>query len=140
VRGRAAAVLASAALVAGCGGGDDQKGPAPRVKEARVSRADLGRDWPLTVSTGTLRCESSGALTFAVAGRKAYAITTAAAGRGLPPIGVLVRKDSRGRFADMTALIDRGLRLCRPGQGTLGAAQREARRRAEALRQGRPPD
>jgi hypothetical protein len=139
-RGTCALIAGVVVACGGCGGGDDSDRPPQRVAEARVSSGDLGSAWPLSVSTGLLRCESRGALTFRVTGRGEYALTAAAAGRGLPPVEPLLKKDAHGDFMDMTALIDRGLRLCRPGQGTLAAAQREARRRAAALRRGQSPD
>ena len=46
-------LLAIVALVAACGGGDQSF--------RAVTRADFGDDWPLTVESGTLRCEGGGA-------------------------------------------------------------------------------
>ncbi len=50
-----ASLVAVAALgLTACGGSNERS----------VSRADYGNAWPLTVESGTLRCEEPGAVTF----------------------------------------------------------------------------
>jgi hypothetical protein len=89
--------------------------PETRKGPAYVSRAELAREWPLTVEEGTVRCvdiEGFHGVLFGVDGRW-YAvngiarITTASA-----KIDELVAHDASGAKKDVSPLIERGLALC----------------------------
>ena len=56
-----ASLVALAALnLSACGASPSGTAPNERI----VSREDYGSAWPLTVESGTLRCEGAGAVTF----------------------------------------------------------------------------
>lgn len=100
------------AVLGGCGGGGDPGG------SRQVSGADFPGDWPLTVESGTLRCEGSGgvgAVTFEAGGR-VYAVNgTAKSKAGNLDIASIWADDpqSAGLKEDMGAFTDAGLALCR---------------------------
>ena len=102
-------VVTLALLLAGCGTGDGH--------ERTISRADLGGQWPLTVSSGTLRCKGSGGtgeVTFATGG-VTYAVNSKAkaTGRYQNFTAIWANDPSGGGVkADASALIDAGLQLC----------------------------
>jgi hypothetical protein len=103
-----ACVLFLGALV-GCSSSVSTVARGPSVQ---VSRADFGRDWPLTVSSGTLSCKGNGKVTFETGGT-VYAVNgMAGAMTDLPSIELIWRDDYRGREKDMGPLIERGLALC----------------------------
>jgi hypothetical protein len=79
-----------------------------------VGRADFGKDWPLTVNSGTLHCAGVGAITFTTGGTT-YAVNGFAVGEhkyadikaiwARDPSGLVPRKD-------IGPLIERGSKLC----------------------------
>jgi Protein of unknown function (DUF2511) len=77
-----------------------------------VSRTDFRGDWPLTVESGVLACESAGAVTFTANGTT-YAVNGIAesqdAGADIDPIWT---DTGAGLKKNIGPLIDRGLELC----------------------------
>lgn len=83
--------------------------------ELRVSAADFGDDWPLTVQSGVLRCGRSMAVTFTHGGWE-YAINGVARSReGFRPIQEIWQDNPEipGTKKSIAPLIERGLELCR---------------------------
>lgn len=80
---------------------------------SRVNEADYGGDWPFTVSSGRLRCESGSAVVFATGGNE-YAVNGAASSQGYPDIDPIWRDnpDIPGTKVNISPLIDDGLELC----------------------------
>jgi hypothetical protein len=79
-----------------------------------VTRADFGKDWPLTVDAGVLSCEGASAVYFTANGIR-YAVNGSARTRkDAPDIDPIWAKDPRGYSPkkDIGPLIDRGLQLC----------------------------
>lgn len=78
-----------------------------------VSRSDFGEDWPLTVSSGVLRCEAPQAVVFST-GDQAYAVNGMANTQGYQEIDAIWRDnpDIQGAKINIGPLIDRGLELC----------------------------
>jgi hypothetical protein len=80
----------------------------------RVSRSEFGKDWPLTVEEGVLRCEGAGAVTISTGGTT-YAVNGLAGGMD-------IYRDINAIWADnpqipstkqyIGDLIDMGLELC----------------------------
>jgi hypothetical protein len=100
-----AVLFASCSVEGGDGGGGSQE----------ISRQDLGKDWPLTVDSGMLRCEGVGAVTFTADDGTTYAVNGTA--RGLDQWPDIDRiwadnPDVKGLKIDISPLIQRGLRLC----------------------------
>jgi hypothetical protein len=134
----AAMVLAAGALaVLGCGGADDPGGSGRenpsggRPQAIKISASDLPRGtWPLTVSSGELRCEGAAEVIFSGPGLRDYGVSVAAVKRGLPPLeGLWKREPGRPRVPmDITPLLARGLALCDTPTGTIAAAKRRAKR------------
>lgn len=114
-----ASVSALAFGVAGCssasdsGSSDDASAdPSSRM----VSAADLSGSWPLTVGSGTLRCDGSGGtgeVTFEGDG-KVYAVNGLAKQSGLPEIDAIWKDDpdAPGLKLDIGELLQAGLDLC----------------------------
>jgi hypothetical protein len=101
---RLTALLAIAAI-AGCG-----LGPVGR----QVTRAEFGDAWPLTIESGTLRCQGSDAVTFETGGRT-YDVSGAAAivggGFGEPSDPIWAR-DANGALKDLEPLESAAESLC----------------------------
>ena len=77
-----------------------------------VSRADFGKDWPLTVESGTLKCEGGWAVTSTTNGTT-YAVNGLASGMNqCPEIDPIWADAPQGLKKDIGPLIDRGLELC----------------------------
>lgn len=108
----------SALLIFGAilGGGEPPTDePAERLGSVRVSRADFGDEWPLTVEEGILACDAD-AVTF-IANGVVYAVNGTAETRGggvdIDPIWAdNPHYPSSGGPKKMMVLIDRGLELC----------------------------
>jgi hypothetical protein len=99
-----------ALVLTGCGsygdGGGDEGGG------LEVSQADFGKDWPLTVQSGTLNCEGAGAVTFTTDGTT-YAVNGLASGMDRwPEIDPIWADEPHGLKKNIGPLIDRGLELC----------------------------
>jgi Protein of unknown function (DUF2511) len=96
-------------VLAGCGTGSGH--------ERAISRADLGGRWPLTVSSGTLRCEGTGGtgeVTFATGG-VTYAVNGKARATGhYQNLSAIWADDPSGGGvkADASTFINAGLQLC----------------------------
>jgi hypothetical protein len=80
---------------------------------AEISRQDLGKDWPLTVDSGTLHCERAGldAVTFTADDGTTYAVNGAARGTDeWPDIDQIWadNPDAKGLKIDIGPLIQRG--------------------------------
>jgi len=103
-------VLVFALTLAGCsstGGGGGGGGSG-----LEVSRSDFGKDWPLTVQSGTLNCEGAGAVTFTTNGTT-YAVNGLANGMDQwPDIDAIWADAPHGLKKNIGPLIDRGLKLC----------------------------
>lgn len=89
-----------------------------------VSRSDLGNAWPLTVKSGTIRCDGSegfGAVVFTDPDGNEYGVNGTAKSQGYAPIDPIWRDDhSLDEYLDpgavykidISPLIKRGLKLC----------------------------
>ena len=101
-------VISLLVVLAGCGGA---------ANERHLSRSDYGADWPLTVESGTLRCEGAGAVVFK-AGGTTYAVNGFANGmaeqHGWADVADIWADDasSDGGKKNIGRLIDDGLKLC----------------------------
>lgn len=132
------AALAAAVTLIGCSSTGDDSSPDPddgdttagsspsSEKEpakdpAKVSRADMGRKWPLTVNKGRLVCIGSrgvGAVVFVAPDGTNYAVNGTAKGRldHAADINTIWADDKAlgmGLKKNIGPLIDRGLKLCR---------------------------
>lgn len=123
---RSALVLVTVlpALVAGCSQ-DDPVGPGPTHV---VHRADFGAKWPLTVDSGTLRCQGEadyGAVTLQTDG-KVYALNVPASSQKLGrPVNEIWADDPEapGSKKEIGLLVAEGLELCeRSGVSPSGSA------------------
>jgi hypothetical protein len=105
--------LALLVQLAGCG----EEG-ATGASGQEVSRAEYGRDWPLTVGRGVLACERPQGVTFTAPDGTAYAVNGAAQDYGYPEIDPIWRNSPDQYDPHLTLkvnigpLIDRGLELC----------------------------
>ena len=102
---RAIVLVAIFTLSAACGGG------APSNQRA-VSRSDFGATWPLTVESGTLRCEPPGAVIFRAPDGKDYGVNGLAASAA--DIGPIWAADPSGISPKMNLgpLLTAGQALC----------------------------
>jgi hypothetical protein len=96
-------------LLAGCGAGNGH--------ERTISRTDLGTKWPLTVESGTLRCEGSGGVgdvTFSATGKTYWVNGTAKATERYADFSEIWADDPSvsGLKINAGALTDAGLQLC----------------------------
>jgi hypothetical protein len=100
---KAVLTLFVATIAAGC------QGPPSSLL---IRRSDLGDDWPLTVESGTLRCEGAGAVVFKAPDGTEYALNGLAA--EYPDIGPIWAADPTGQTSklDIGPLITEGQRLC----------------------------
>jgi hypothetical protein len=74
----------------------------------------MGKQWPLTVDSGTLSCDGSdgvGSVTFETGG-KLYAVNGLARQDGYADITPIWAKAGYGLRKNIGPLIDRGLKLC----------------------------
>ncbi len=93
---------------------------APAAKSshtALVTQAELGSDWPLTVSSGWVRCVAhANAYTFRTtgSGARTYALNLAALKLGYPSITAIQieSQDGTGEPADVSPLQERAANLC----------------------------
>ncbi|HEX2296249.1 MAG TPA: DUF2511 domain-containing protein [Actinomycetota bacterium] len=82
--------------------------------EALMTRADYGKDWPLTVDEGIVSCEGAGEVYFEAEGTT-YAVNGLALGRYRgPQIDRIWAADPeiKGLKIDIGPIIDTGLELC----------------------------
>jgi Protein of unknown function (DUF2511) len=91
--------------------------PAGNTHTALVTQAQLGTDWPLTVSSGWVRCVAhSNAYTFRTtgSGARTYALNLAALKLGYPSITAvqIQSQDGTGEPADVSPLQERAASLC----------------------------
>lgn len=98
------------AILSSCGG--------DASNEARMTRADLGADWPLTVDEGVVSCEGIseglGEIYFTAEGTK-YAVNGLAQGASEGPDIDVIWADNpemEGLKINIGPIIDRGLELC----------------------------
>lgn len=103
-------VLVVIALVAAVGGGDEAAG--------EVSAATVDYTWPLTVESGTLRCETPSAVVFEAPDGTTYALnvtaTARAEQRGYAEVEAiwLENPEIPGTRISIGGLISDGLELC----------------------------
>jgi hypothetical protein len=105
-------VLVLIAAACGSGSGDSTGSSAP----GKITEAELGEEWPFTVSEGILRCHGSagfGAVTFEADGTE-YAVNGVAKGQDYPPVDPVWADDPTvdGLKKNIGPVIDRGLDLC----------------------------
>jgi len=84
------------------------------VPPGYVSRAELGRKWPLTVDDGTLSCDAD-AVVFTAPDGDEYGVNGTALTAGydrIDPIWAPDKALGMGLKKDIGPLIDRGLALC----------------------------
>jgi hypothetical protein len=87
---------------------------------SHVSKADMGRQWPLTVDSGVLACSGSsgaGEVTFRAPDGTTYAVNGLAKSGGNADIRPIWAPDrsmgpAMGMKKNISPLIERGLRLC----------------------------
>lgn len=92
------------------------RGQAPELapNEAMMSKGELGKDWPLTVEEGIVRCEGASEVYFTAEGRT-YAVNgMAMTVSDLPEIDAIWadNPDIKGLKINIGPIIDRGLELC----------------------------
>jgi hypothetical protein len=77
----------------------------------KVTRAELGPAWPLTISEGTLRCEVREQITLQYRGT-GYSLTRHDDHGAYSDVGRIRADDPAGGKKDLSPLIERGERLC----------------------------
>lgn len=77
----------------------------------RITRAELGPAWPLTISEATLHCEFRGEIVVQHRGT-GYSLTGHEKHGAYTDIGAIHAEDTDGRRKDLGPLIERGKRLC----------------------------
>jgi hypothetical protein len=77
----------------------------------KVTRAELGAEWPLTISEGTLRCEFRGEIILQHRGT-GYSLTRHDAHGAYTDVAAIQADDINGGKKDLTTLIERGSLLC----------------------------
>ena len=83
-----------------------------------IKRSDLGKDWPLTVDSGWINCESYGIATFTTQDGSVYALNGLAQGQGFPSIDpIWAANPYAGDFGEQPyinigPLMDRALSIC----------------------------
>ena len=97
--------------------GTPATGTAGSTHTALVTKTELGPDWPLTVSSGWVRCVAhSTAYTFRTtgSGARTYALNLAALKLGYPSITAIQiqSQDGTGEPADVSPLQERAANLC----------------------------
>lgn len=80
------------------------------MKTLRVSAAEMGPDWPLTVDAGELRCLPPGAVVIRV-GTQDYAVNGLTMARGFASIDPIWAVATTSPRKDLSPLILRGLAL-----------------------------
>jgi hypothetical protein len=103
----------AAALIAGCGGDQSGGGDGDDPSSITVSASDFGDEWPLTVDSGTLRCEPPSAVVFETGGTE-YGVNGMAVTNGYDEIDPIWADDPEGISpkVSISPLIERGLELC----------------------------
>ncbi len=89
-------VLALGVGLAACAGSRSvpaSEDPDPSVGGLPVSRADLGKDWPLTVDSGTIDCLAPSAIIFTTPDGTVYGVNGTALTSGYPRIEPIWAKD-----------------------------------------------
>lgn len=110
------ALIAISWIMSLFGGEDSSAGhaaSAPADDPSVVSRAELGRDWPLTVASGQLVC-LGGAAVFVAPDGTNYALNGTAQAQldHAADIDAIWASAGGGLKKDISPLIDRALRLC----------------------------
>ena len=77
----------------------------------KVTRAELGAAWPLTIPEGTLRCEFRGEIILQHRGT-GYSLTRHDAHGAYTDVAAIQADDLDGQKKDLTPLIERGRLLC----------------------------
>ncbi|GAA2978647.1 DUF2511 domain-containing protein [Actinokineospora diospyrosa] len=115
------AVAAAVALLAlgGCAAGrsDPQTTstvplPAPEGSTQRVSEANFGYLWPLTVNEGTVECRNETEVVFITPDGTTYALNEKAESAGAQKIDPLRAEGSQGQEISLGALLSTGIKLC----------------------------
>ena len=84
-----------------------------REHAERVKRSDYGDAWPLTVDSGTLRCEGAGAVVFVAPDGTEYGVNGMASKYAdIDPIWVAPDPSLPNLRKSIGPLIERGLALC----------------------------
>ena len=101
---RSLVLTITGAVLVGCSG--------PPVQALLINRSYLGNDWPLSVESGTLRCEGAGAIVFTAPDGTDYGVNALAA--QYADIAPIWAADPTGQFAkrDIGPLVNEGQRLC----------------------------
>jgi Protein of unknown function (DUF2511) len=87
----------------------EQVGP---TKSMRVSRSQLGEEWPFTVEEGLVQGRGWGSVTFKARG-EVYAVNGVAKGQGFKNIDAIWANDpATGLKKNIGPIIERGLELC----------------------------
>ena len=77
----------------------------------RITRAELGPAWPLTIAEGTLHCEFRGEI-IVQHGGTAYSLTRHDKHSAYTDVAAIQIDDRDGNKKDLSPLIERGRRLC----------------------------
>src|SRR6266513_1723997 len=84
-------------LLVGCGGGSKSGSSGAngggKSHAAELSRTQIGRDWPLTVDHGTLRCEAPQSVVFTAPDGSDYGVNGSAMDAGFRDIKPIWRRD-----------------------------------------------
>jgi hypothetical protein len=118
---RLGGLLATLLLLAtGCGGESSGSRDELAENEKQVSRETMGKQWPLKVDGGVLRCDGAagtGAVVFVSEDGTEYAVNGLAEGDDslaeIRPIWANDRELGMGLKKDIGPLIDQGLALCK---------------------------
>lgn len=112
---RFSGVLVAALMVLSACSLSEDASDEPASNEQKMSRADLGDDWPLTVESGIVRCEGAGEIYFDAANGTTYAVNGLALGRDTAPKIDPIwanNPDIKGTKINIGPIIDQGLELC----------------------------
>ncbi|WP_157440243.1 DUF2511 domain-containing protein [Actinokineospora inagensis] len=117
---RAALSAAVAVLVlSGCAAGKSDPTttstvplPPPTGTTQKVSDANFGYLWPLSVNEGTLECRGADEVVFVTSSGDAYALNDKAEAAGVRKIDPLRTEGSQGGDISLGALLSTGLKLC----------------------------
>jgi len=77
----------------------------------KITRAEFGPAWPLTISEGTLNCEFRGEIVVQHRGT-GYSLTRHDKHGAYTDVAAIQADDLHGEKKDLSPLIERGQRLC----------------------------